>query len=180
MDRDSFENELHNICKEGYAIGFIIDSKRGVVRKTGLITHPECVLALDELLGGRATLFYLDPRVLDGEKYADAVSNLQNNLITSGIVKFEIEAPCIMLMRYNQKQFSSLTVLLLNEKTICMWYSQAFDFISQYLESKIPSPPSKNAHGLKHLIKTHSGAIGIDALKMSIGQVLTQTFQNLM
>lgn len=178
-NRESFEIELKNNLIENHAIGFILDSKSGSLKRSGLITQADCVLPLDRLLGSQATLFYLDPRGLSGEGYSNAVDEFENSLMSSGIVKFELETPCIILMRHSQNHFSNLSVISLNEKTSCMWHSQVSEFISQYLGSQASNPIPNGGHWLNRLIKTHSGTIGIDALKVSISQLITQSFQSL-
>jgi hypothetical protein len=76
-----FESGLRKDLSDGHVVGFLLDSRLGDLKKSGLILHPDAVIPLDDLLGKRATLFYPDPRRFERQAYLEAVRDFSQNLL---------------------------------------------------------------------------------------------------
>jgi hypothetical protein len=162
-----FESGLRNELPDGHVIGFLLDSRLGDLKKSGLILHPDAVIPLDDLLGQRATLFYPDPRRFEGKAYLEAVRDFSQKLLVSEHIRYEVELPALLLMTYQDGVFEKITVLSLNLKTMCMWHGQVYAFIEEYLGNHLSRP--QHDQGWKNMIKEHAGTIALDSVKACVG-----------
>ena len=90
-----FESSLSKDLPDGHVIGFLLDSRFGELKKSGLIMHRDAVMPLHHLLGQRATLFYPDPRGFEGKAYLEAVRDFSQKLLVSEHIRYEVELPAI-------------------------------------------------------------------------------------
>ena len=162
-----FESSLRNDPPDGHVIGFLLDSRFGELKKSGLIMHRDAVMPLHHLLGQRATLFYPDPRRFEGKAYLEAVRDFSQKLLVSEHIRYEVELPALLLMTYQDGVFEKITVLSLNLKTMCMWHGQVYAFIEEYLGNHISIP--QHDQGWKSMIKEHAGTIALDSVKACVG-----------
>lgn len=162
-----FESSLSKDLPDGHVIGFLLDSRLGELKKSGLIMHRDAVMPLHHLLGKRATLFYPDPRMFEGQAYVEAVRDFSQKLLVSEHIRYEVELPALLLMTYNDGVFEKMTVLLLNPKTMCMWHGYVYAFIEEYFESHHSRP--QHDQGWKSMIKEHAGTIALDSVKACVG-----------
>ena len=95
-----FESSLRNDPPDGHVIGFLLDSRLGELKKSGLIMHRDAVMPLHHLLGQKATLFYPDPRRFEGKAYLEAVRDFSQKLLVSEHIRYEVELPALLLMTY--------------------------------------------------------------------------------
>lgn len=167
-----FESALRNDLTDGHVIGFLLDSRLGDLKKSGLILHGDAVMPLEDLLGQQATLFYPDPRSFEGKAYLEAVRDFSQKLLSSEYIRYEVELPALLLMTYYDGVFKKTTVLSLNPKTMCMWHGQVYAFIEEYLGKHLSSPP--NDIGWKGMIKTHAGTIALDSVKACVGLLFSK------
>jgi hypothetical protein len=162
-----FESDLRNDLSDGHVIGFLLDSRLGELKKSGLILHPYAVIPLDILLGQRATLFYPDPLRFKGKAYLEAVRDFSQKLLVSEHIRYEVELPALLLMTYQDGVFKKIRVLSLDTKTMCMWHGYVYAFIEEYLGSHLPRP--QQDQGWKRMIKEHAGSIAVDSVKACVG-----------
>ena len=167
-----FDTQLGHALVEGHVIGFLLDSPKGHLERSGLITESECVMPLHELLGTRATLFYPDPRRFDVQHYSEAVRDFSQRLEESVKVPFKIRPPALLLMTYRESVFQSTSILSLDIKTTCLWHGQVYEFIGDYLTNH--SPVITHRQWAKRLIQTHSESIGVDTLKACAGLLISK------
>jgi hypothetical protein len=153
-------------------IGFLLDSRQGDLKKSGLILHRDAVMPLEHLLGQRATLFYPDPRRFEGKAYSEAVRDFGQKLLVSEHIRYEVEIPALLLMTYQDGVFEKTTVLSLNPKLMCMWHGQVYAFIEEYLGNHLSSP--QHDIGWKSMIKTHAGTIALDSVKDCVGLLFSK------
>jgi len=167
-----FESGLRNELHDGHVVGFLLDSRLGHLKKSGLILHPDAVIPLDDLLGRQATLFYPDPRRFEGKAYLEAVRDFSQKLLGSEHIRYEVELPAVLLMTYQGGLFEKITVLSFNQKTMCMWHGQVYAFIEEYLGKHL----SRAQHylGWKGMIKTHAGSIALDSVKACVGTLFSK------
>jgi hypothetical protein len=162
-----FESSLSKDLPDEHVIGFLLDSRLGDLKKSGLIMHRDAVMPLHHLLGQRATLFYPDPLRFEGKAYLEAVRDFSQKLLVSEHIRYEVELPALLLMTYQDGMFQKITVLSLNPKTMCMWHGHVYAFIEEYLGSHLSRPP----HNMewKSMIKEHAGTIAVDSVKACVG-----------
>jgi hypothetical protein len=162
-----FESELLTSLTDGHVIGFLLDSRIGDLKKSGLISHPKSVMPLHELLGKSATLFYPDPRRFEGREYSETVREFSHNLLGSEFVRFEVTTPALLLMTYQEGRFEKITVLSLDSLPMCLWHAEVYAFVDQYLGN---DPLDKSQGQLwRSMIKLHAGTIGVESLKTCVG-----------
>lgn len=162
-----FESDLRTALADGHVIGFLLDSRRGDLKRSGLILHPDAVMPLHELLGKQATLFYPDPRKYEGSEYSDAVRDFGQKLMGSENIPHEVTPPAILLMTYHDGVFEKTKVLALDQRSMCLWHAQVYAFIEDYLGADSPSPTQPR--GWRNMVKTHAGTIGIESVKACVG-----------
>lgn len=162
-----FESSLRNDPPDGHVIGFLLDSRLGELKKSGLIMHRDAVMPLHHLLGQKATLFYPDPRRFEGKAYLEAVRDFSQKLLVSEHIRYEVELPALLLMTYQDGVFEKITVLSLNLKTMCMWHGQVYAFVEEYLGNHLSIP--QHDQGWKSMIKEHAGTIALDSVKACVG-----------
>ena len=81
-------------------LGFLVDSPLGVLKKSGLISRPESVLELDEILtANNARVFYADPRKFAPTAYKNAVQSFDQLLNEAGFINFEMSPPYLLLIK---------------------------------------------------------------------------------
>lgn len=161
-----FEKDLLNSLVDGNVVGFLLDSKTGDLKKSGLILHPKAVIPLDELLGHSATLFYPDPRRFEGGSYFEAVTDFSRNLGESDHVRYEFTTPALLLMTYREGHFERVTVLSLDTLPMCMWHTEVFSFVKAYMMG-VPLNQSQG-HWWSSMIKSHAETIGVEAVKACV------------
>jgi hypothetical protein len=167
-----FDRQLGDAFVDGHVVGFLLDSPLGHLKRSGLISEQECVMPLHELLGGRATLFYPDPRRFEGQDYRAAIRDFGERLAESVKVPFKIRQPGLLLMTYREGVFQRTTALSLNIKTSCLWHRQVHHFIEEYLSNTaLPTPKSQ---WIKRLVQTHGENVGVDALKACAGLLISR------
>lgn len=171
-DFSDFESGLLNDLPDGHVIGFLLDSRIGALKSSGLILHPDAVLPLDVLLGQQATLFYPDPRRFERQAYLEAVRDFGQKLLGSGQISFEVELPALLLMTYQDGVFVETTVLSLNPRTMCLWHGQVYAFIEEYLGNH--HARSQHDQGWKGVVKKHGGTIALDSLKACVGILISK------
>lgn len=167
-----FESSLSKDLPDGHVIGFLLDSRFGELKKSGLILHPYSVIPLDNLLGQRATLFYPDPLRFEGKAYLEAVRDFSQKLLVSELIRCEVKLQALLLMTYQDGVFEKITVLSLNPKTMCTWHGYVYAFIEEYLGSHLPRP--QHDRGWKRMIKEHAGTIALDSVKASVGALISK------
>jgi hypothetical protein len=167
-----FESDLRAALSDGHVIGFLLDSGRSDLRKSGLILHPDAVMPLHELLGEKATIFYPDPRRFEGRDYQDAVREFGQKLMGSENVPYRITPPGLLLMTHREGVFEKTKLLSLDPGSICLWHSQVYTFVEEYLGNQLPSPQQEQ--WLKSMVKTHAGAIGMESVKTCVGIFLSK------
>jgi len=157
---------LNGPLLDGQIIGFLVDSSDGALKRSGLHTHPDCVVPLHDLLGSKATIYYPDPRLFTGENYKIALSNFSESLIQTSGFPFAIEELSLILMTFEEKKFTNIVVLILNKKTTCMWFQQVYDFVKDYINNS--NHIKKEEPWLKCKIKEHAGSISIEVVKSCV------------
>lgn len=162
-----FETDLLSNLTDGHVIGFLLDSRTGDLKKSGLISHPKSVMPLHELLGQRATLFYPDPRRFEGREYSETVRKFSQHLLGSEYVRFEVTTPALLLMTYQEGRFEKITVLSLDRLPICLWHAEVYGFVEQYLGNDLID--KSQGKWWRGMIKLHAGTIGIESLKTCVG-----------
>jgi hypothetical protein len=167
-----FESGLRNDLPDEHVIGFLLDSRLGDLKKSGLILHPDAVMRLDDLLGQQATLFYPDPRRFEGKAYLEAIQDFSQKLLGSEHIRYEVELPALLLMTYQDGVFEKTTVLSLNPKAMCMWYGQVYAFIEEYLGNYLSKPQHDQVW--KRMIKKHAGTIAVDSVKACVGLLFSK------
>ena len=167
-----FESGLRNELHDEHVVGFLLDSRLGHLKKSGLILHPDAFIPPDDLLGRQATLFYLDPRRFEGKAYLEAVRDFSQKLLVLEHIRYEVGLPALLLMTYQDGVFEKIAVLLLNLKTMCMWHGQVYAFVEEYLGKH----PSRAQHylGWKGMIKTHAGSIALDSVKACVSTLFSK------
>jgi len=162
-----FESDLLRASlSNGHVIGFLIDSGRSDLKKSGLILHPDAVMPIHELLGQRATLFYPDPREFHGTEYSAVVRNFGQKLMGSQSIPFEVTPPALLLMTYRDSEFEQIKFLSLNQRTMCLWQAQVYAFIEEYLEDRPLGQVQKQ--GWRGMVTTHAGTIGMESVKACV------------
>lgn len=169
---NQFQKDLRARLSEGHVIGFLLDSQTSSLKRSGLTTHPNAVLPLDALLGETATLFYPDPRMFNGREYSVAVREFGQNLLGLESVRFELNAPVVVLMTYNKERFERTEVMPLSPVPMCMWYNELYTFFEAYLKKRPRDLPRKESWNEK--IKSHAGAIGIEAISGCVAILLSK------
>jgi hypothetical protein len=164
-----FTDLMPTNLSDGHVIGFLLDSRYGELKKSGLLLHPDCVLPLDELLGQRATLFYPDPRK---RQYLEAVQDFGSMISGSEKVRFEITPPALVLITFLDGLFEKTKVLTLDQRTMCLWHAQIYAFIEDYLGNQLSD--SKHAQGWRRLVETHAGTIGMESLKAGVSVLFSK------
>lgn len=167
-----FESTLRNDLSDGQVIGFLLDSRLGDLKKSGLILHRDAVMPFEDLLGQRATLFYPDPRRFKGKTYSEAVRDFSQKLLSSEHIRYEVEPPAILLMTYHNGVFGRTTVLSLKPKPMCMWHAQAYAFIEEYLGNHLSGHQADMEW--KGMIKTHAETIALDSIKACVGLLFSK------
>ncbi len=166
-----FESDLRKVLSDGHVIGFLIDSRLGDLKRSGLILHSEAVMPLEELLGQRATLFYPDPRKYEGSEYSEAVRDFGQKLTEAESVRFEVRPPALLLMAYRGGVFENANVLSLNQRCVCLWHSQIYGFIQDYLGG--PQVVGLG-EGWRWMVKTLAGAIGMEPVKACVSALFSK------
>jgi hypothetical protein len=165
-----FESDLRANLSDKHVIGFLLDSRAGDLKRSGLILHPKAVLPLDNLLGQRATLFYPDPRKFEAPEYPKIVRDFTQNLLGSDYISFEVTTPAILLMTYRQGNFSGTSVLSFDSLPMCLWYSEIYSFIEEYLENhEEDNQDQQQGHRWGSIVQSHAGIIGVESLKACVG-----------
>lgn len=167
-----FESDLHSEMSNGHVIGFLLDSRTGDLKKSGLIIHPKAVISLDELLGQKATLFYPDPRRFEPREYAKVIQEFSQNLMGSDYFKFEVTTPALLLMTYKDGQFSRTTTLSLDSLPMCLWHSEIYGFLEEYLGNEQKDP--QQGQWWKNLVNTHANIIGVESLKACVAIIISK------
>ena len=166
------EAKLNRSLIDGHVIGFLIDSRSADLKRSGLITHSDCVMPLHYLLGSRATIFYPDPRLMGGDAYEIAIDNFSEALMRTSAFPCAIEALSLIMMTFQSNTFKDVAVLSLDGRTSCMWYQQVYEFIKEYM--------GKNSHAIEELpwvkrkIIEHGGAISLEVIKNCAGLLISR------
>jgi hypothetical protein len=176
------EAKLNRSLIDGHVIGFLIDSRTAALKRSGLITHSDCVMPLHYLLGSRATIFYPDPRLLDGDAYEIAIDNFSEALMRTSAIPCAIEELSLLMMTFasaanclnphRSDTFQDVAVLSLDRKTSCMWYQQVYEFIKDYM--------GRNSHAVeevpwvKRKMIEHGGAISLEVIKSCAGLLISR------
>lgn len=168
----AFDTELKSVLSEGHIIGFLIDSKVGDLKRSGLLTEPESVMPLHNLLGSDATIFYPDPRGFNPDEYKQAIDEFSNQLIKTTNIRFEIKQLSLLLMTYRLGAFEDVVTLKLDKDTICMWHQEVYTFIERYMTNN--SAPSEKVTWLRDKIQSHAGVIGVEAIKSCVGLLMSK------
>jgi hypothetical protein len=166
------EAKLNRSLTDGHVIGFLIDSRTAALKRSGLITHSDCVMPLHYLLGSRATIFYPDPRLLDGDAYKIAIDNFSEALMRTSAFPCAIADLSLLMMTFQSNTFQDVAVLSLDKKTSCMWHQQVYEFIKDYM--------GRNSHAVEELpwvkrkIIEHGGAISLEVFKNCAGLLISK------
>ena len=72
-----------------HIFGFFLDSNRADLKRSGLISHRDSVMPLENLLGDRVTLYYVDP-MRSAADYRKAVEAFVFQVFSAGLVKFRL------------------------------------------------------------------------------------------
>jgi len=166
-----FEADLLSALSDGHVIGFLLDSRHGDFKKSGLILHPDAVIPLHELLGQRATLFYPDPRKFEGREYLEAVQDFSQKLMGSENVRYQVEPPALLLMTYRNGGFEMTKVLSLDRHGMCLWHAQVYAFVEEYMGHNLPNTPKGQ---WRNMVKEHAGTIGVESVKACVGILMSK------
>lgn len=168
----TFESQLYAGLAEGHVIGFLLDNRKGDLKRSGLLLHRDAVRPLDELLGQRATLFYPDPRKWEGRAYAEVVHNFAKSLLGSGFFNYHVNTPALILMTYRAGQFENADVMSLDTAPMCMWQAEVANFFEGYLTSH-PQERRRKDWWLDR-IKSHAGTITLEAVSVSVSVLFSK------
>jgi hypothetical protein len=161
-----FESDLRTALSDDHVIGFLLDSRHGDLKKSGLILHPDAVMPLHELLGQRATLFYPDPRKFEGREYLEAVQDFSQKLMGSENIRYQVEPPVLLLMTYRNGVFEMTKVLSLDQRCMCLWHAQVCAFVEEYMGHHLPNAPQGQ---WRNMVTAHAGTIGVESVKACVG-----------
>ena len=149
--------------KDPITLGFLVDSPLGVLKKSGLISRPESVLELDEILtANNARVFYADPRKFAPTAYKNAVQSFDQLLNEAGFINFEMSPPYLLLIKKIGDKFADPCLLEYDSRLSCMWFLLTRECLHTYFDDK---SKFKQDPKLQSFIKRCAGTLRDEALK---------------
>lgn len=156
-------------------LGFFLDSPLGTLKRSGLIEHRSSVMPLDQLLGDRGTLYYVDPRQSDAshDSYRTAVRAFADQVMGAGVAPFRLQAPCLLLINTQSDRSALLDCLELDPKATCMWYLQVRNFIASHLDQTSSAPEKSRLTQTLEALSSHRLEISMEVLKVGLGSLIS-------
>jgi hypothetical protein len=150
-------------------LGFFLDSPLGALKRSGLIEHRSSVMPLDQLLGDRATLYYVDPRQSDAShtSYRTAVRAFADQVMGAGVAPFRLQAPCLLLINTQSDRSALLDCLELDPKATCIWYLQVRN------DQTSSAPEKSRLTQTLEALSSHRLEISMEVLKVGLGSLIS-------
>ena len=166
-------DELMEMIRPGHIIGFLMDSGIGELRRSGLIAHPECVLPMDQLMGNRATIFYVGPN-LKGERdaYRDAVEAFNHSISQRPEITFDINPPCLILMQHQAEVLGQITYHPFPRRAMAIWFNVLHSALKEKLQQAEQSKDRWVA--LQSAVINSMPSLAMESLKVSVGLLLSR------
>ena len=159
----NWDEVLLEQSKQRLTLGFLVDSQLGELKQSGLISRPESVLDLDEILtANNARIFYADPRNFSPTAYNEAVKSFDQFLNVTGFVNFEVSPPYLLFVQKTGDQFTNLSLLEYDRRLSCMWFLLTREFLETYFDEK---KELKQDPKLQSFIKRCAGSIRDESMK---------------
>jgi hypothetical protein len=136
----TFSEQFWSVLEQEKAIGFLLDCpKTFSLDKSGVINSPRAVMALDELMSTRMSIYYLTPRIEKSDQRSIQASNKKiasdfNDQVISGLnLSFKVNYPCLLLFMPNRDKLVDRIYIDLG-KDSCFYFEDLHRVISAYLE----------------------------------------------
>ena len=136
----TFSEQFWKVLSEENAVGFLLDCPETFsLDKSGVISSSRAVVALDELMSTRMSIYYLTPRFNKNGQRGLPVSHKKlaydfNEHIISGLnLSFKVNYPCLLLFRPNGDQLADRIYIDLG-KDPCFYFEDLYGVLSEYLK----------------------------------------------
>ena len=107
--------------------------------KSGVIHSSRAVLALDELMSTRMSIYYLTPRInKNGNRgrstgHKKIAFDFNNQIISSLNLSFKVNYPCLLLFRPSGDHLADRIYIELG-KDSCFYFEDLYKVVAEYLE----------------------------------------------
>ena len=137
LNLKNWDEALVSDSNDPITIGFLVDSPIGDLKRSGLISRPESVLELDEILtANNARIFYADPRRSSPDAYKKMVLSFDQFLNATNLINFEVSAPYLLLGKKNGDHFKDFRLLEFDPRISCMWFLHTRELLLNYFDIK--------------------------------------------
>ena len=155
-----------------HIFGFFLDSNRADLKRSGLISHRDSVMPLENLLGDRVTLYYVDP-MRSAADYRKAVEAFVFQVFSAGLVKFRLNPPALLIVQAQYNQVPTLDYLPLDPQAMCIWHSQVDIFLRFIINKHVSLEERSKFSGLIESLSIKRTEISIEILKSGLGSLIS-------
>ena len=155
-----------------HIFGFFLDSKRADLKRSGLISHRDSVMPLENLLGDRVTLYYVDP-MRSVTDYRKAVEAFAAQVFEMGLVKFRLNPPALLIFQSQYNKVPTLDYLPLDPEAMCIWHAQVDIFLRLVINKHVSLEERSKFSVLIESLSSKRTEISIEILKSGLSSLIS-------
>ena len=136
----TFSEQFWRVLEQEKVVGFLLDCPETFsLDKSGVINSPRAVVALDELMSTRMSIYYLTPRIDKNSHRGNLAGRKKlaydfNERIISGLnLSFQVSYPCLLLFRSHGDNLVDRIYIDLGKES-CFYFEDLYESISEYLK----------------------------------------------